>query len=458
LVSSTDRLPAITPIDLFERGRQRGDVCSYWERPDEKMALVGIGAAHTLELHGDHRFDQANSVWSELLDGALVDDGSMGLPACGPVLLGGFSFDPSTPKTALWSDFSAGFLVLPRYLLTMIGQECWLTINRVLGPESDPDTEVERTHDDLLRIDVAPQASDGCSSDRDDFCFPIASAAQTAPSLPEDVRSAESWKALVGDARRAIHQGEAEKIVLARAVRVRDGDRLLPANALRRLRREVPSGCTLFALARGESCFLGATPESLVRLHERTVEVSCLAGTIGRGSTEEEDGQLGARLLGSAKDRAEHAVVVRTLQEQLAAFCDDLEVPAGPVLMKLRNVQHLYTPLCGHLSSADNILALVERLHPTPAIGGFPREAAMAFIREREELDRGWYAGPIGWVNRHGEGEFAVAIRSAILQGHQATLFAGCGIMADSDPESEYRESCLKLQAMLSILVGPTCS
>ena len=456
LVSSTDRLPAGEPIDLFERGRRTGDVCFYWERRDQEIALAGIGAAHALTLEGEDRFERADFAWRELLDGAILDDGSMGLPACGPALVGGFSFDPLKPQTSLWSDFPAGFLVLPRYLLTVVGDDRWLTVNRVLNPESDPDAETKQAREDLLQVDAALQKSDQCFSDRDDFCALSGRRvpAEGATSLPEDLRPARSWKALVGEATEVIRQGQVEKIVLARAVRVRDGDRLLPANALRRLRSEAATGCTLFALARGESCFLGATPESLVRLHDRTVEVSCLAGTIGRGSTEEEDAQLGARLIASSKDRAEHAVVVRTLQRQLAAFCDELEVPASPALMKLRNVQHLYTPLSGRLSSGDGVLALVERLHPTPAIAGFPREAAMAFIREREELDRGWYAGPIGWVNRHGEGEFAVAIRSALLQGHLATLFAGCGIMADSDPESEYRESCLKLQAMLSILAG----
>jgi isochorismate synthase len=257
----------------------------------------------------------------------------------------------------------------------------------------------------------------------------------------------------VSSAAGAIRRGRAEKIVLARAVRCEWREPLAPWAALRRLRQTYP-GCTLFAVAEGPEAFLGATPERLVRLQRREVRVDCLAGTIGRGGTDAEDRQLAERMLTSAKDRSEHAVVVRELREKLTDLCSDLRLPPTPAVMKLRNVQHLHTPIRGRLATDDCILSLVERLHPSPAVGGFPTEAALRFIREREGLDRGWYAAPVGWLDRHGEGEFAVAIRSALLGERGATLFAGCGIMADSDPEAEYRESDLKLQSMLSALGG----
>jgi isochorismate synthase len=274
------------------------------------------------------------------------------------------------------------------------------------------------------------------------------------------LRSPESWKALVAAARDAIRRGQIEKIVLARAVRavnpiVRD-----PAVALGRLREELPEpmagypGCSLFAVGHQGATFLGATPERLVRLRNGTVQVDCLAGTIGRGETDAEDGQLGKALLESPKERLEHAVVLRMLEAKLTARCTDLRIPPEPGLVKLRNVQHLYTPIAGRLVNGHSILSLVAELHPSPAVGGFPVDVAQRFIREREELDRGWYAGPIGWMDGLGEGEFAVAIRSALIRGSEATLFAGCGIMADSDPDSEYEESCLKLRSMLGILDG----
>ena len=179
-----------------------------------------------------------------------------------------------------------------------------------------------------------------------------------------------------------------------------------------------------------------------------------LAGSIRRGKTPAEDARLGQTLLDSAKDRAEHAVVVRALGEALGETCDRLQVSDTPSLLKLGHIQHLCTPITGHLANGHTLLDLVERLHPTPAVGGRPREAALRLIRACEGLDRGWYAGPVGWLDAQGEGEFAVALRSALLHGNTATLFAGCGIVADSDPEREYAESRLKLKPMLTALSG----
>ena len=208
----------------------------------------------------------------------------------------------------------------------------------------------------------------------------------------------------------------------------------------------------MFAVARGDECFLGASPERLVRLRHSNVRATCLAGSIARGATPEQDRQLGEDLLASDKDRAEHAFVVRAICDELVELCDG-RISTGPLsLMKLRNIQHLFTPIVGRVESGRNILDLVERLHPTPAMGGTPREPALEMIRRYEGMDRGWYAAPVGWMDARGEGEFAVAIRSALLRGSAAALFAGCGIVVGSDPEREYAESCLKLRPMLSVL------
>lgn len=177
-----------------------------------------------------------------------------------------------------------------------------------------------------------------------------------------------------------------------------------------------------------------------------------LAGSAPRGSTPEEDRRLGEGLQVSAKERIEHAIVVDALRAALADIAPRVVVSSVPELLKLQNVQHLRTRLAVELTHPRTVLELVERLHPTPAVGGLPRDAALGWIAEREGLDRGWYGGPVGWVNRRGEGEFAVAIRSALLRGEEALLFAGCGIVADSDPDQEYAESWLKLQPMLSAL------
>ena len=267
-----------------------------------------------------------------------------------------------------------------------------------------------------------------------------------------DLLPRREWEALVEDAAHACRNGALEKVVLARAVRAcARGGPFNPPAALERLRDAYPNAY-VFAVARGPRCFLGATPERLVRLRDGAVDATCLAGSAPRGETPEEDTRLGNALLASAKERAEHAVVVRSVRAALEGVCSEVHSPNVPRLLRLRNVQHLYTPVDGRVSWPTCVLDLVQRLHPTPAVGGYPREGALRFIRDREGLDRGWYAGPVGWLDRRGDGEFAVALRSALLHGTEATLFAGCGIMAQSCASDEYAETCLKLRPMLNAL------
>jgi len=179
-----------------------------------------------------------------------------------------------------------------------------------------------------------------------------------------------------------------------------------------------------------------------------------LAGSARRGETEEEDVRIGAELLQSGKNNCEHAIVVAMMQEALKNHCTHVYVSAAPQLLKLKNVQHLKTPIVGELIPGRCILDIMADLHPTPAVGGFPHHAALEAIRNTEKLDRGWYSAPLGWIGASGHGEFAVALRSGLIDGSKARLFAGCGIVADSDPQTEFAESCLKFQVMLHALGG----
>ena len=273
-----------------------------------------------------------------------------------------------------------------------------------------------------------------------------------AVSLSE-TRPAADWQQVVADASAAIRDGQAEKIVLAREVRLQSDTPFDVPSALKRLAEAYPT-CYVFAFGHGDKTFLGATPERLVHVEDGGLEAACLAGSERRGATPEEDRDLGQALLSSAKDREEHAIVVRALREGLDDLCEQLIAPDEPVLLSVSNVHHLYTPISARLREGVCILDAVERLHPTPAVGGYPRETALEFIREHEGMDRGWYASPIGWVGPDGGGEFAVALRSGLVDGSNAYLFAGCGIMGDSDPSREYDESWLKFRPMLSALGG----
>jgi isochorismate synthase len=276
---------------------------------------------------------------------------------------------------------------------------------------------------------------------------------QPAAACAEDSLAPDAWQAMVAAVRDEHLGRDAEKVVLARGRRLRAEAPFSVETALQDLRAAYPS-CFVFAVARGDRCFLGATPERLVRLRDGVVTTMCLAGSIGRGATEQEDRWLGETLLASAKDRAEHEFVVRDLRASLATVCESVVPVGAPVLLKVKNVQHLLTTVVGRVADERTILDLVAALHPTPAVGGSPRVTALSIIRQCEGLDRGWYAGPIGWLDAKGEGEFAVALRSGVVHGQDATLFAGCGIVRDSDPAAEFAESQLKLQPMLKALTG----
>lgn len=441
LVSLALRVPAYDHLTFFEHGAGLAGDRLLWACPGGDFALTGIGAAWSLSLTGTHRFAEAAAAWHDRRAGALVA-APAGLPGVGPLLMGGFAFDPLRPASGHWTGYPDGLLILPRYLLTTVGGSCWLTVNAILEPDSDP-AAVART---------AARAIQTLLGDRplDDTPAGSAGALHVAEVLP-----AATWQAAVTSLTRTIWAGSVDKVVLARECRVRAARPFDSTLVLRRLRATSPS-CFLFAVARGDRCFLGATPEQLVRLRDGQVITMSLAGSIARGATEEEDCRLGEALLASAKDQVEHAIVVRAVREALAGIGVELAPAGAPVLMKLRNVQHLRTTLTGRSAGEHTILDLLEHLHPTPAVGGYPRATALRLIREREQLDRGWYAGPVGWLDAHGEGEFAVAIRSALLQGATASLFAGCGIVADSDPAREYAESSLKLRAILTALEGST--
>jgi menaquinone-specific isochorismate synthase len=197
--------------------------------------------------------------------------------------------------------------------------------------------------------------------------------------------------------------------------------------------------------------FFGATPERLVRLRGRTVSTGALAGTTGRGDTPAEDEWLANELLGDGKNAHEHEIVADAIREQLAPFASSIATGERSV-RRLATVQHLETPVTAELADDEHVLSLVEALHPTPAVGGLPPKRALKTIRETEPFERGWYAAPIGWFDAAGYGSFAVALRSAVAAGNEATLFAGVGIVADSDPDAEWDEVQLKYRPMLDEL------
>ena len=409
LESRTERCRPQDPISLFANSAD-AEYRGVWLRPARGEALVAIGSAYHLVGHGGTRFEQVQAAWRDLTADADARQGQRG-----PIVFGGFSFDPLNARTELWSTFADADLVLPERLFTLRGGSAWLTRNAVLGP-------------------TAPHTMSRAGT-------------TTERTLPD----ARAWQALVGSVAAGIRTRRlgVDKVVLARSKQV-TVRRPLEA-VLRHLTASYPT-CTVFAVATTDACFVGATPERLVAVRRGMASTVALAGSTPRGATLAEDDALAARLLADPKERTEHAVVVAALSEAMAQTCTRAAAAVEPRVYRLPNLQHLLTPIHGQVAAGRGVLDLVARLHPTPALGGYPRERALELIRECEGLDRGWYAGPIGWMDAAGQGEFVVGLRSALLRGDTATLFAGCGIVADSDPTREAAEWGWKLRPMLAAL------
>ncbi len=248
---------------------------------------------------------------------------------------------------------------------------------------------------------------------------------------------------MITEATAQMRQGEMDKVVLARVCEMRFPETVAVDAALTHLTARYPGCMTFLFEPRPQHAFFGATPELLARVQGDRVETMALAGSIRRGRDLQEDELLSQTILADPKSRYEHDVVVQSLRRRLGPLTDELTVPPTG-LLKLSYIQHLHTPVSGQLCEAKGILPLLETLHPTPALGGSPRPRAMAFIRESEPVTRGWYAAPIGWIDHHLDGAFGVAIRSAVTQLERAWLYAGAGIVADSDPQKEWEETALK--------------
>ncbi len=434
LVSVTTELRRRDPLALFARGVGVTHNRLFWSRPADGLAVAGLGSAWSHAATSANRFAEAAAAWRNLLtDAAIFADPR--LPFSGPMAAAGFAFDPLRSSSGQWDGFADALLLLPRLTLATDGERTSLTVNGLVGPKTSSIalhlSAARRLRDLLGRPWHPPRIGAGLQLD---------------DALPPGV-----WRSMVADAITELRSGHLEKVVLAREVRAQAPSPFDPAATLDALRRDYPE-TFVFAIARGGRTFLGASPERLVSLHHRHVAASALAGSAPRGSNPADDAALGHELLMSAKDRAEHAVVVRMIRQALSTLCTEVVAPDEPTLMRLRNVQHLFTPIQANTAASTTVLDLVEQLHPTPALGGQPREHAMAWIRAREGLDRGWYGAPVGWIDAQGQGEFAVAIRSALVGYREASLFAGAGIVAASDPEREERETRIKLRAMLGAL------
>jgi isochorismate synthase len=440
LVSVTVPAEVDDPSAAVFGGRMASDRWFCWEEPEaEGFALAGLGSAHEVVSRGPDRFADVAAACAELGRDRLADEPD-GLPAgAGPVWLGGFAFAPEGAREPQWSTFPPALMVLPELTLRRREGRTLLTLAAVAGPGRDADRVLSR-----LRARAHALGAPA---------LPLADPHPGGSSRIQSSEPPQRYEEAVAAAVDEIRAGGREKIVLAREVRVTSPAAHDAATVFGALRTAFPS-CFCFCCGSPDGVFLGASPELLVRRNGAGAATVALAGSARRSADPAVDDHLGEQLRSSAKDRSEHEIVVRRIERLLRPHAVWVEAAPEPALVRVMNIQHLATPVHAQLAQPRSAVELAGLLHPTPAVGGEPREGAIEEIGRREALDRGWYAGPVGWMDAAEDGEFCVALRSALLRDRTAHLFAGAGIVADSDPAAELAETELKLGALLPLLAG----
>jgi menaquinone-specific isochorismate synthase len=358
-----------------------------------------------------------------------------------PRLFGGFAFQEEFTPDNTWSVFNPAHFILPHYLLIQLGDLRYLAINAVVSVEDDPVTTIDALKEALAARLAQHQekVSETPAPAKPDWVYPM------TPS---------TWHELIEAAKKEMVTGQLQKVVLARVCEIRFEDAVDIVSVLGFLDQNYGDCYRFLFEPVPNHAFFGATPELLIKKEGTHIETMALAGSAARGRTKSEDGELVQDLLASLKERHEHQLVVDEIITQLRHLTDKLEFPDQPETLRLKNIHHLQTPIRGILKKGRsiNVIDLVQRLHPTPALGGVPADRSMDFLQRVEPVTRGWYAGPIGWIDNQLDGVFAVGIRSAVTQHERVWLYAGAGIIQASEADREWEETKLKFKPILESL------
>lgn len=406
---------------------------------DHEGWAVHGGAAARLTTGPDRRFQRIRELAEERTGIPLAEEGA-GAPA--PRFYGGFSY--GGPETGLWAPLGAAYFVLPEWELRSVGEGTVLLVHAL--PESDgadgPDDgphpvdlrdRVRELRERLLERPSGREATD-----------PAVPVGGEAPGDAGTER--DRWLGGVEAALQAIESGRLQKVVLARGRQITS--RLTPPEGLAALRARLPGpGGTFLVQPEPECAFLGSSPEQLTGVRGTRFTATAVAGSVRRGAGPEADRRQGRALLESAKNRREQAIVAEEIQERLSSLATAVRV-SDPGILRLPDILHLESRIEARLSRRRHVLEILSRIHPTPAVCGRPRSEAEDFLRAHEDVERGWYAGPMGWFDVWGDGSFSPGLRSGLWRAGQWRLFAGAGIVTGSDPAREWKETELKLGAI----------
>ncbi|HXV05490.1 MAG TPA: isochorismate synthase [Solirubrobacterales bacterium] len=437
LISVTAPVERIDPCAAVFASRLASDRWFCWEQPDRGFALAALGVAHEATSRGPSRFEDVAGECARVGEGAIVEE-PVGLPAgAGPVWTGGFAFDDHGADSSTWSSFAPASMVLPELSLCRDGQDVFLTVNAVVSSETEATAATDRV---MARVAALRW-------DR----LPLLDPHLTGRPEIRSARPPAEFERAVAAVTARIESSGLSKAVLAREVVVAAPSAYDPAALFGVMREQFPA-CFCFCCGTPEAAFIGASPELLLRRAGAGVSSVALAGSARRSSDPAVDDHLAEQLLRSDKNRREQEIVAERIVRALRPHSVWVERAPEPEVVKVANIQHLATPVIAQLAEPRSAVALAGLLHPTPAVGGEPWAAAAAAIAELEGMDRGWYAGPVGWMDATEDGELCVALRSALLRDREAHLFAGVGVVAGSDPAAELAETEVKLGALLPLL------
>lgn len=405
------------PFDFARTGATLVDRAVAYSMPNGDQ-LVGLGTAWRASSSGPGRFNEIQE--------ALVSTGKPELKA-----FVGFSFLSDGATSDIWDGYDPAEVFLPRITIEQFGGNSRLTVIIPATDSTDPTMALLGS----LKHPEWPSVVDlGDHS------------IESHPSVTE-------WADSVAEAVGAIGRGDFEKVVLSRSVVVRSSEPVAILRVFRALATTYPQ-CYSFAWKSGDAVFMGASPELLADVKGHKLHSNPLAGSAPRGEGEDEDRLIGQQLMDSSKDRGEHALVVDDLVQRLSPITVSIDVPHTPSLKKMATVQHLSTEIEGELVSGIGVLDVIEASHPTPAVGGVERDTAVRYIKDHEVIDRGWYTGGVGWINGAGDGAICIGLRCGLIRGDATRVFAGAGIVADSEPNAELVETRLKLRPLMDLLTA----
>ncbi len=414
--------------------KNSSEIYFYSSTPSENKKFLGVDSVLSISQEGNNRVQATSSKIHDMDFRQVNNYQDMNLASV-PLFLGGMKFSPDSEDT-IWNDYSDSEWIIPKLLFYRTDGKDYVIYNFIIESGDVPDAAGHETLlEHCMKVSAETVSTKECTvvkTDRDDELQKV------------------KWISQVQSALDQIRAGKYHKIVLSRLVSNELNCMPKFGNIVDVLESRYPK-CYIFAFSKNNSTFFGASPEKLAKISDGWVEADALAGSIGRGESEEEDLRLEQELLNSTKNLNEQKAVVEFIVNSFSDFSEEIFYDKDPIIRKLPNIQHLWTPIKARLKGNKSILSILKDIHPTPAICGVPWNSALVSIKEMETHSRGLFAGMIGWFNFNNEGEFAVAIRSALAKEKNVYALAGCGIVEGSDPELEYNEAELKLRPILTL-------